>query len=295
LATIRRASGYASFEEMLYSESPASIAPDLPPGKNLTSLRQIYPPEKEGLSIVAMQLSGHRYDLILFDLGYTLVYFEPAQEIIVQEALRDVGAERSVEEIRAAVGVVWGEYYRDAATKTFPATEEYDRKTQETLARELLSELGLGAEKERRQAYADSIETRFKQPRVIRAYAEVEEVLVSLQELGYRLGIVSNWSWNLRERVAQVGLDHFFELIWASAYAGCNKPHPDIFDQALVQMGPPELARNRVLYVGDSYEHDVVGARNADLDVVLLDRNGTVGAPGCQVARDLLGLLELLE
>jgi FMN phosphatase YigB (HAD superfamily) len=106
------------------------------------------------------------------------------------------------------------------------------------------------------------------------------------------LGIVSNWSWNLRERAIQVGLDHFFEIIWASAYAGCNKPHPGIFAQALEQM---DLPAERALYVGDSYEHDVVGARNAGLDPVLVDRNGTAVEPDCAVIRNLWGVLDLLD
>lgn len=295
LNDIHQVSHYANFEDMLARESPASIAPDLPPGEFLATVRQIYPPEKEALGVVALQLSVHRYDVLLFDLGYTLVYFEPAQEIIVQEALRAVGAERSVDEIVVAAGVVWGDYYRDAATVTFPATEEYDRETQVALTRGLLSELGLSVDEERRQAYTDSIESEFGRPGAIRAYAEVRDVLAALQQRGYRLGIVSNWGWNLRDRVAQVGLDGPFELIWASAYAGCNKPHPDIFCQALALMGPPEVSPDRVLYVGDSYEHDVVGARNAGLDVVLLDRNGKAGAPDCPVIGDLHGLLGLLE
>jgi putative hydrolase of the HAD superfamily len=80
-------------------------------------------------------------------------------------------------------------------------------------------------------------------------------------------------------------------VVWASAYAGCNKPHPGIFFQALVQMG---LSAGRTLYVGDSYAHDVVGARNAGLDVVLLDRKGSADEPDCPVIGDLWGLFDLL-
>ena len=43
----------------------------------------------------------------------------------------------------------------------------------------------------------------------MRPFPEVESVLAALQERDYRLGIVSNWSWNLRERVAQVALGWF--------------------------------------------------------------------------------------
>jgi putative hydrolase of the HAD superfamily len=294
--TIRRIGLYDNFEDLLAHEETADIAPGLLPSELLAALREIYPPEKEGLGAVALELSLPRpYDVILFDMGYTLVHFEPPQEIIVQEALRAVGVKRTVEDIGAAVQVVWGEYYSDAATATFPATPEYDQETQSGLARNLLAQLGVEGTEETLKTYTDSIESWFLRPGVMRPYPEVADVLNTLKSQGYRLGIVSNWSWNLQDRVTQVELDGFFEIVWASAYAGCNKPHPDIFFQALARMQLPELNPKRVLYVGDSVEHDVVGARNAGLDVVLLDRNGATDAPDCPVVGELWSLLDLLH
>ena len=98
----------------------------------------------------------------------------------------------------------------------------------------------------------------------------------------------------MRDRVAQVDLDRYFEVVWASAYAGCNKPHPGIFDQALAHMDPPP-SPDRTLYVGDSYRHDVVGARNAGISPILLDRDGAAPDPDCPVISDLWQLLPLLE
>jgi HAD superfamily hydrolase (TIGR01662 family) len=301
LVTIGRIGRYADFEELLAHEDPAAIAPELPADELLTTIRQIYAPEKEALGAIALELvlpqdeketgRAGRYSTILFDMGYTLVYFEPPQEVIVQEALRAAGAARSAVEIQAAVEVVWGEYYRDAAETTFPATEAYDRQRQHDLTQSLLLELGLLGSAETLRVYTDAIESWFSRPGVIRPYPEVHEVLAVLQESGYRLGIVSNWSWNLRERVAQAGLDGHFDLIWASAYAGCNKPHADIFCQALARMAAP---RERALYVGDSYVHDVAGARNAGVDVALLDREGVAGDVDCPVIRDLNGVFGLL-
>ena len=231
-------------------------------------------------------------DVVLFDMGYTLVYFEPPMKVTVQESLQAAGAERTLKEIDAAVQQVWGEYYRDAEKATFPATQEYDRESQYVLSQRLLAQLGLPTDEETLRVYHEAIETRFSQPGALRLYPEVLNVLESLKAWGYRLGIVSNWSWNLRERVASVGLTHFFELVWASAYAGCNKPHPGIFHQALKRM---EVSAERALYVGDSYEHDVVGARSAGLDVVLVARGDNVGEADCIVVRDLRELLELLS
>ncbi len=300
LVTIRRIGQYADFEELLAYEDPVAIAPDLPAGELLFALRALYGPEKERLGAVALEVvsppleggdQGRRYEAVLFDMGYTLVYFEPPQELIVQEALRAVGTERSVDDILAAVRLVWGEYYRDAVATTFPATPEHDRETESKLERNLLASLGLETEPETLQRYARASESGYSRPGVLRPFPEVTEVLAALREMGYRLGIVSNWSWNLRDRVAQVGLDGFFEIIWASAYAGCNKPHPRIFLQALEQM---KLPAERALYVGDAYKYDVVGARNAGIDVALLDRNGTGDDADCPVIRDLWGVFDLL-
>jgi putative hydrolase of the HAD superfamily len=297
LVTIRRIGRYADFEELVAGEDPAAIAPELHPKQLAEAMRAIYPPEKEALGALALELAlsprgGSRYQAILFDMGYTLIHFEPKQEIIAQEALRAAGAQRSVGEISAAVQAVWGKYYRDAESHTFPPTEEYDRWSQSRLERGLLAHLGLDTDEETLQRYSDAIESWFSRPGVMRPYAEVVEVLATLQERGYRLGIVSNWSWNLRERVAQVNLEGFFELVWASAYAGCNKPHPAIFQQALAQMDLPPA---HVLYVGDSYRHDVTGARNAGVDAVLLDRGGSAGDVDCSVISDLWGVMDLLE
>jgi putative hydrolase of the HAD superfamily len=292
LVTIHRIGRYADFEELLAHEDPVAIAPDLPAGKLLDAIREIYPPEKEALGAIALEVTLRTYDAVLFDMGHTLVYFEPSEYLIVQRALQSIGAERSVEEINAAVQTVWGEYYRDAATMTFPATPEYDHSSQLRLSQGLLGQLGLEPGEELVQAYTDLLDSLFSQPGAMQTFPEVVDVLETLRKRAYRLGIISNWSWNLRTRVAQVGLQDYFELVWASSYAGCNKPHPGIFHQALAQM---ELSPGRALYVGDSYRHDIVGARNAGLDAVLLDRKGVAEESDCPVIQDLWGVLDLLE
>jgi ASC-1-like (ASCH) protein len=53
---IRRIGRYADFEELLRHEDPAAIAPDIPPEALLAAIRAIYPPEKEALGVVALEL-----------------------------------------------------------------------------------------------------------------------------------------------------------------------------------------------------------------------------------------------
>lgn len=53
---IRRIGRYVDFEELLRHEDPTAIAPDIPPGETLAALRAIYPPEKESLGAVALEV-----------------------------------------------------------------------------------------------------------------------------------------------------------------------------------------------------------------------------------------------
>lgn len=53
---IRRIARYADFERLLAHEPPAAIAPDVASEELLSQLRAIYPPEKEALGVVALEI-----------------------------------------------------------------------------------------------------------------------------------------------------------------------------------------------------------------------------------------------
>jgi phosphoglycolate phosphatase-like HAD superfamily hydrolase len=157
------------------------------------------------------QAAGDRpYDVVLFDMGFTLAYFEPNQRLIVQDALHSAGVERSEEEIDKAIQAVWGEYYRDAVTVTFPATEEYDRRSMVELSQGMLDELGRGDDSDVLRVYTKSLEASFGHPDTLQLFPDVSDVLTSLKLEDVRLGIVSIWSWNLIYRVALFELEALF-------------------------------------------------------------------------------------
>ncbi len=53
---IRRIARYRDFEELLACEDPAAIAPGWTPAQLLEALRALYPPEKEALGVIALEL-----------------------------------------------------------------------------------------------------------------------------------------------------------------------------------------------------------------------------------------------
>jgi ASC-1-like (ASCH) protein len=53
---IRRIGRYANFEELLKHEEANAIAPGIPAEELLARMRAIYPPEKEALGVVALEI-----------------------------------------------------------------------------------------------------------------------------------------------------------------------------------------------------------------------------------------------
>ncbi len=53
---VKRIGRYADFAELLDREEPSAIAPGTPAGELLAKMRAIYPPEKESLGVVALEI-----------------------------------------------------------------------------------------------------------------------------------------------------------------------------------------------------------------------------------------------
>ena len=97
------------------------------------------------------------------------------------------------------------------------------------------------------------------------------ETLERLERAGFRLAVISNAEGRVADDLAQAGLARWFETIVDSHEVGVAKPDPRIFEIALGRMGArPEEA----VYVGDIHAFDVVGARAAGLQAILIDRWG---------------------
>lgn len=53
---VKRVGRYADFAALLDQEDSSAIAPDTPAGELLEKMRSIYPPEKEALGVVALEI-----------------------------------------------------------------------------------------------------------------------------------------------------------------------------------------------------------------------------------------------
>lgn len=88
------------------------------------------------------------------------------------------------------------------------------------------------------------------------------------------------------------GLRPYFQNITTSEEAGYLKPDRRVFDSAMRSAGArPEHS----IYIGDHFETDVIGSRNAGMDQVHFNTNGWVGreAPTYEIV-DLKELIDIL-
>lgn len=202
--------------------------------------------------------SVKRPALLLLDAGNTLVYLD---HDTLAEIATSAGYDASAEQLRKG----------EATAK---------RRYEEIMARGVSHELGwnlymevvfesagLTPDQARRATeLAREEHDRFNLWRKVPA--GLVQALQRARAAGLRLGVVSNSEGKLAELLVRVGLMGLLELVVDSGLEGVRKPDPEIFRRALARLAvPPDQA----LYAGDIPEVDVVGARAAGMEAVLID------------------------
>ncbi len=115
-------------------------------------------------------------------------------------------------------------------------------------------------------ALATAVLFRSATRRVFRLFPGVLETLSALRAR-YRLGLVTDAQWVFTEpELHQAGLLPYFPVRILSSRLGIKKPDPRLFAEAVRQL---EVDPGESVYVGDSPERDLVGARRAGLRCVL--------------------------
>jgi HAD superfamily hydrolase (TIGR01549 family) len=88
-----------------------------------------------------------------------------------------------------------------------------------------------------------------------------------------RIGVVTNnFIGEQQNKIESCGLGPFIDILVTSEEAGYTKPSPEIFHIALERLA---CKPNEAVMIGDSWESDIVGAVNAGLPAVWLNRDGT--------------------
>jgi putative hydrolase of the HAD superfamily len=254
--------------------------------------RSITPGNHRGIIRLRLNRSIYmRYKLICFDAGFTLI--EPRRPM--KKSMAMTLASEGIAPTEDALHRAW-----EAADRWF--WEEYHRPGNDTWSSDLrikatwrhyhqlmLRELGVSDEGGR--IVAAVAETHFASDNW-QLYPDVLPALDRLRTSGCAIGVVSDWSSQLALILDTLGIGSYLSFVLASGAAGAAKPAARFYHMAAETGG---VAPQQALMVGDSYRADVLGARAAGMDAVLLDRPGTSGPVDAPIIRSLADLPALVS
>lgn len=98
-------------------------------------------------------------------------------------------------------------------------------------------------------------------------FAGAADTLHELRNRGFLLGLLSNGRETFQRSVlSALVIEDLFNVVLISESEGVRKPEPEIFWRALRRLG---VTAGESLFIGDSPEYDIAGAKNAGLYAVL--------------------------
>jgi putative hydrolase of the HAD superfamily len=223
---------------------------------------------------------------VFFDVDFTLIYPGPMfqGEGYVQFCRRygmEVDAGRFPHAVLAAAPIL------DEVQ-----SHEYDASIFVRYTRRIIEEMGGAGDQ--LDACASEIYAEWAACQHFFLYDDVEPALRELAARGLKIGLISNSHRCLVSFQQHFALDGLIAAAISSSEHGYLKPHPSIFESALARAG---VSATESMMVGDSYAHDVEGARQVGMRGILVQRSPRTAVsvpPDVPVIRDLSELSHLI-
>lgn len=223
-----------------------------------------------------------RYDMVIFDVGGTLIGFYDHAPF--QAFLAEAGLPASSKDARRfhhrLISVILAQ--RDEAQGLGAQEHELNDWWRDNVARTWPE----------RPDLAKSMFEWIMAGHFDRLFADVLPTLEALTSLGMPIGVLSNFGMHLYHVLDRLGLLDYFEFVIVSAETGLAKPDPRIFDLVVDKAQRPP---HRLLYVGDHIGDDIEGARASGLDAVLIDRSDRQPEAHCSRIGSLLELVRYVR
>src|SRR5919108_1549515 len=220
---------------------------------------------------------------IFFDAGNTLLRMNYG---VIAEQLGALGVAAEPEAVQRAD---WRARVRlDALLGPGRSTES--RSISGSYLRYLLDELGV--REERIVEAVDAWRVTYNAPVGVWNTAEpdAEAALTLARAHGLRAAVISNSNGSVASVLQTLGLPRHLDFILDSHLVGVEKPDARIFEMALARAG---VAAAEAVYVGDLYSVDVLGARAAGMDAILLDPGACWGERNCHAVATPLAAVHL--
>lgn len=220
---------------------------------------------------------------VFFDWGFTLAHPEPERDIQFHQCAQELGV------VLPLKGLLKGVLEADnKVPEGVPPRYNEDKDKTPFLKwwEVLLSNIGGNLPDNTKLEITKLAGARAKEATWV-LYDDVLPTLKTLKKQRVIIGLISNVS------MGRAGLEKYLDVMVTAKDVGVGKPETAIFSAALRQA---DLVASEVIYVGDQYEVDVVGARRAGMKAILIDRYDLVShVEGCPYIKSLSELTNYLS
>lgn len=202
-----------------------------------------------------------KYKVILFDADETLFDFKKAEREAFKNTMIDFGID-------------YDESYH------FNTYEEINCAIWKELEQGLITQEKLKTERFRR--FIDKLDMNFDENEFASTYMKYlgdgsflfEGAIELIEDLSnkYILSIVTNGLTIVQERrIKKSVIAKYFKDIVISEEIGISKPHPNIFEHAINNLG--EFSKDEILMIGDNLSSDIKGGINYNIDTCWYNPN----------------------
>jgi putative hydrolase of the HAD superfamily len=210
---------------------------------------------------------------VFLDAGLTLIYSELSLSALCYEVGLERGLPVSMEALEAAVPRASA--FLHHTQRGDPDLWSSDGRVQKLWVgfySAVYREAAVEADEATLNACAAEIYRRYLAPGAWTLYPDVLPTLAALRQRGYTLGVISDWESALIGKVLlPLGVGRYIDFMVVSTVQREAKPGSGLYREALARARVPA---NQAAHVGDNYITDVLGARSAGIQGILLDREG---------------------
>jgi 2-haloalkanoic acid dehalogenase type II len=222
---------------------------------------------------------------VLFDLGNTLVYQNPYE--VFQKILGTHGITITIDEIKKA----FTKTEREFNPERYSGLSAHEFYTQLNL--HVLKHLGI-KDPNLLRSLAEDIDFQWFKIAKICLYDDVKPTLEKLRKEGFKLGLITDgYRDELERMLSKFGLQDFFDVCVCADTIGKRKPNPQVFKYALDKLN---VSPSETVFVGDRLDIDYLGAKEAGMTPILIQREGNrEKVANVWVIRSLKEIFKILE
>jgi putative hydrolase of the HAD superfamily len=207
---------------------------------------------------------------VFFDAVGTLIHPEPSAAEVYARVGQSLGSRLDVANIAARFSAAFRRQEEIDRDRGWSTNEAREVARWRAIVAEVLDDVSDP------ESCFDAHFTHFRRHEAWRCDPDAAATLAGLDAKGYVLGLASNFDSRLENVLAGLPPLRPLRHVVISSLVSWRKPAPQFFRRLVDVAG---LAPGQILYVGDDYENDYVGASNAGLQVLLLDPRGEEPIP----------------